>query len=114
MAVLVTFLSCLAEGCVSWNTAEYPRFSKLTSLGNAESRAEILRERYDRERLRAAVGDPTIDDGEEWVYVGRFHHVRGMPFTMLLSVYDDRWEVWGMGDGGGHVRHQGVGFGNPL
>jgi hypothetical protein len=47
---------------------------------------QILEGHYDRARLRQEVGPPTIDDGEEWVYVGKYEDMSGAAADMLMAI----------------------------
>jgi len=51
-----------------------------------EGNREILVADLDRQGLREKVGEPTIDDGEEWVYIGKFNHAWGVPLGRLLAI----------------------------
>jgi outer membrane protein assembly factor BamE (lipoprotein component of BamABCDE complex) len=51
-----------------------------------ETQKQIVRERYDRARLLKEMGPPTIDDGEEWVYVGKFEDTSAVNADMLMAI----------------------------
>jgi hypothetical protein len=56
------------------------------ALVDPDSQRRIVEGHYDRARLRKEVGPPTIDDGEEWVYVGKYEDTGGLDAGMLMAV----------------------------
>src|SRR5262245_42255560 len=75
-------------GCMSYSVPPHYREPENSywKLIDRDRRAEILANRYDRERLRREAGPPTIDDGEEWVYVGKYEDTSGVPLDMLMGI----------------------------
>ena len=83
-------LICLvtAGGCASWSTDARPTPGPVgTDLVDPDNQRRVLGRKYDRARLRREFGEPTIDDGEEWVYVGKCLDGWGMAAGMLFAVY---------------------------
>jgi hypothetical protein len=52
---------------------------------------------YDRARLRERFGAPSIEDAEEWVYVGKFGDTSGMtagiPLAITATLDDPVWKT---------------------
>ncbi len=42
---------------------------------------------YTKEQLEHVAGKPTIDDGEEWIYVTKVEQNQGIPVDMLFAAY---------------------------
>src|SRR6185437_11342928 len=98
--LLLTVVGLLGgAGCISYseppNNRE-PEYSYSTLI-EPEGQREILAGRYDRERLRREVGPPTVDDGEEWVYLGKYEDTSGIGLDDLLaitaSLYNPTWKT---------------------
>jgi hypothetical protein len=89
----------VTSGCQSWSQPPHYREPEKSfwPLLVRERQREILDGQYDRARLRQEIGSPTIDDGEEWIYVGKFLDSRVMPLDMLLaitaSLNDPTWKT---------------------
>jgi hypothetical protein len=100
-------------GCISEDAVHFPDYSQ-ASLGFAESRVEMIHKGLDRAATREKLGPPTIEHGNEWVYVAKYRHVECVPFGLLFSIYDNRWEQWGTAvikfDSTGHVASIRIGF----
>ena len=84
-ALVVCLLT--AGGCASWSNPEPPAGPPATSLVDPDYRRQVVSGKYDRERLRREFGEPAIDDGEEWVYVGKSLDGWGVAAGMLFAVY---------------------------
>ena len=61
---------------------------------------EILSKKYDRAEVLAVAGNPTIDDGEEWVYVAKFKDGSGFGvpmddegFPIYATNFDPTWKT---------------------
>jgi hypothetical protein len=88
--LLLTTLTAfaLAGGCTSFSTPANYRDAetRFWALIDPDRQKQILREQYDRARLLKEVGPPNIDDGEEWVYVGKFQDTTGIEAGMLMAI----------------------------
>ena len=75
-------------GCMSYSVPPNYREPEIRywKLIDRDRQREILANRYDRERLRREVGPPTVDDGEEWVYVGKYEDTSVVPLDMLMAI----------------------------
>jgi len=88
LMVLVVSVNC---GCVSWKENRDPYSGHWRLL---ESERQVLDQKVDRAKLEELAGKPTIDDGEEWVYVSKFTEGKVIPLDMLMAIYATEKPVW--------------------
>ena len=97
--VLIADLALIGAGCASSSVpaVRHEKETRFWALLLPYEQDQFLREHYDRARLRERVGPPTIDDGEEWVYVGKFDESRGINADMLMAITatldDPTWKM---------------------
>ena len=101
--MLLLLIVLLLSGCFSQtqpvHVSQTP--ADVWRLVEPSNQKQILFEKYDRSRLREAAGDPTIDDGEEWVYVAKFEdsNAFGVPlgeadgFIIYATTFNPAWKV---------------------
>ncbi|HEV8378997.1 MAG TPA: hypothetical protein VGP99_09120, partial [Tepidisphaeraceae bacterium] len=83
-ALLMVFGLTTNIGCVSFVDNVDPKNSGHWRLLDAK---RILDQKFDREKLEELAGKPTIDAGDEWLYVGKFEDWNGIPLDMLMAIY---------------------------
>src|SRR5690242_13768645 len=78
----------VASGCASWSEPANNREgqNRFWELISPDSQRRILGDHYDRHRLLKEMGPPAIDEGEEWVYVGKYEHSSGINAGMLMAI----------------------------
>src|SRR5690349_17491918 len=84
--VLLASLLSLSSGYVSLSKPVRAE-SEHGYLTDPQWTGRIIAEKYDRAKLAALMGPPTIDDGEEWVYVSKFVDARVVPLDMIMAIY---------------------------
>ena len=86
-------------GCMSFSEPPNNRQPEYSYSGLLEPdvQRKILAGRYDREMLRREVGPPSVDDGEEWVYLGKYEDTSAVGLDDLLaitgSLYNPTWKT---------------------
>jgi hypothetical protein len=86
LAMLIGLLG--PAGCASSSIPSNYREpeNRFWGLIDHDRQRQILDGHYGRARLRAEVGPPTIDDGDEWVYVGKYEDTTGVTAGMLMAI----------------------------
>ena len=85
-SISLFIIAATLVGCQSSSPTRVEN-SNMGRLTDTKWQKKIISDHYDRTRLREDVGNPTLDDGEEWIYLAKFEENGGIGVNMLFAIY---------------------------